>query len=60
MYENGWNRFARTGQISDYLTYKGYPATKNKTGNAGECRNAEKYRYRQSGTRERGGPYRPL
>ena len=31
MYENGWNRFARTGQISDYLTYKGYPATKNKT-----------------------------
>ncbi len=43
MYENGWNRFARTGQISDYLTYKGYPATKNKTGNAGECRNAGLY-----------------
>ena len=41
MYENGWNRFARTGQISDYLTYKGYPATK--TGNAGECRNAGLY-----------------
>ena len=22
MYDNGWNRFAQTGQIEDYLAYK--------------------------------------
>lgn len=22
MYEDGWNRFAKTGQIQDYLDYK--------------------------------------
>ncbi len=36
MYENGWNRFVKTGQVLDYLSYKGYPTTKNKTGNTGE------------------------
>ena len=34
MYENGWNRFVKTGQVLDYLSYKGYPTTKNKTGNS--------------------------
>lgn len=43
MYEDGWNRFARTGQVSDYLAYKGYPTTKNKAGDTSERRNAGLY-----------------
>ena len=27
MYEDEWNRFMRTGQVNDYLAYKGYQGT---------------------------------
>lgn len=29
MYEDEWNRFMRTGQVNDYLAYKGYQGTEN-------------------------------
>lgn len=29
MYEDEWNRFMRTGQVSDYLAYKGHQGAGN-------------------------------
>ena len=41
MYKDGWNQFMKTGQIEDYLAYKGHhPITENKknwTGKIYEC-----------------------
>lgn len=36
MYEDEWNRFMRTGQINDYLAYKGHQGTGNDADKAGE------------------------
>ncbi len=43
MYEEEWNRFMRTGQVSDYLAYREHFHTPNATGKSGEineCRYA--------------------
>lgn len=36
MYEDEWNRFMRTGQVNDYLAYRGHQSTKNATDKAEE------------------------
>lgn len=36
MHEDGWNRFMQTGQVHDYLAYKGHPDMENAESRAGE------------------------
>lgn len=36
MYEDGWSRFMQTGQVHDYLAYKGHPDMENAKSKAGE------------------------
>lgn len=38
MYKDDWNRFMRTGQINDYLAYKGHPIMENAKVKAGDVR----------------------
>ncbi len=46
MYEDEWNRFMQTGQISDYLAYKEQLDTKNE-----EHRSGETHEYGYAGVR---------
>ncbi len=42
MHEDGWSRFMETGQVHDYLAYKGHPdmeKTESKAGETHECGN---------------------
>jgi len=36
MHEDGWSRFMQTGQVYDYLAYKGHPEMESAEGKAGE------------------------
>ena len=36
MYDDEWNRFMRTGSVSDYLAYKGHLSTKDAAEGAGD------------------------
>ncbi|MBO5030419.1 MAG: hypothetical protein J6D08_00800 [Lachnospiraceae bacterium] len=36
MYEDGWSRFMQTGQVYDYLAYKGHPEMEKAESKAGE------------------------
>ena len=36
MHEDGWSRFMQTGQVYDYLAYKGHPEMEEAKSKAGE------------------------
>lgn len=36
MHEDGWSRFIQTGQVHDYLAYKGHPDMEKAESRAGE------------------------
>ncbi|MDE7321279.1 MAG: hypothetical protein K2N73_00875 [Lachnospiraceae bacterium] len=36
MHEDGWSRFMQTGQVHDYLAYKGHPDMEKAESKAGE------------------------
>lgn len=36
MHEDGWSRFIQTGQVHDYLAYKGHPEMEEAGSKAGE------------------------
>ena len=36
MYEDEWNRFMRTGYVSDYLAYKGHQSTADAADRSGD------------------------
>lgn len=47
MYEDEWNRFMQTGQVSDYLAYKEHLGTKNAANQSGET-----HEYKYAGFRD--------
>lgn len=47
MYEDEWNRFMRTGQVNDYLAYKGHQGIENASDRSGEIHECGDTGFRQ-------------
>ncbi len=48
MHEDGWSRFMQTGQVHDYLAYKGHPDMEKAEGKAGEIHEHGDARFRNT------------